>query len=66
MKARHFFVPVLLVAGALIGCGERSDIASADCAELAKAKLSETQQIDLAKKCPRAGPAFKPSPSRNW
>jgi entry exclusion lipoprotein TrbK len=66
MKACRFLTLFLLVAGALSACGERSDVASSDCAELAKGKLSETQQVALAKKCPRAGPTFKPSPARNW
>lgn len=66
MKACHFLVTCLFATGALSGCGERSDIASSDCTELATGKLSEAQQIELAKKCPRAGPTFKPSPARKW
>jgi entry exclusion lipoprotein TrbK len=66
VKARQFFAAFVLAAGALSGCNERSGIASAGCAELAAKKLSEAQQIELAKKCPRAGPPFKSSPLRNW
>jgi entry exclusion lipoprotein TrbK len=66
MKVLRFLVLFLFASGALSGCGERSDVASPDCAELATGKLSEAQQIELAKKCPRAGTTFKPSPARNW
>lgn len=66
MKATHFLVLSILATGTLSACGNRSDIASPDCAELATGKLSEAQQIELAKKCPRAGAPFKPSPARNW
>lgn len=66
MKARCFLVMFLFTTGALSGCGERSDMASSDCAELATGRLSEARQIELAKKCPRAGPPFKASPARNW
>jgi len=66
VKARHCLASFLLAAAALSGCSERSDVASANCAELATKKLSEAQQIELAKKCPRAGLPFKPSPARNW
>lgn len=66
MKTTDFLVLSLLTTGILSACGNRSGIASPDCAELATGKLSETQQIELAKKCPRAGPPVKPSPARNW
>lgn len=66
MKARHCLVLFLFAAGTLNGCSERSDVASANCVKLAAKNLSEAQQIELAKKCPRAGPPFKPSPARNW
>jgi entry exclusion lipoprotein TrbK len=66
MKVNFFLVTFLLVSSALSGCGQRSDAASTDCAELATGKLSEARQIELAKKCPRAGPPFKPSPARKW
>jgi entry exclusion lipoprotein TrbK len=66
MKLHHFLVTFLLASGAVSGCSQRSDIASPDCAELATGKLNEAQQIELAKKCPRAGPPFKPSPERKW
>lgn len=66
MKATYFLVMVLLATGALSACTDRSGTASPDCAELATGKLSEVQQTELAKKCPRAGAPFKPSPARNW
>jgi entry exclusion lipoprotein TrbK len=66
MKATQVFVMFFLGAGALSACSDRADTASPNCAELATGKLSEAQQIELAKKCPRAGPSFKPSPVRNW
>ncbi|MFS2024870.1 entry exclusion lipoprotein TrbK [Massilia sp. CT11-137] len=67
MKATQFFVVFFLGAEALSACSDRADTAaSPNCAELATGKLSEAQQIELAKKCPRAGPPFKPSPARNW
>ncbi|NIA56987.1 entry exclusion lipoprotein TrbK [Massilia sp. TW-1] len=67
MNATQFFVVLFLGAGALSACSDRADtVASPNCVELATGKLSEAQQIELAKKCPRAGPSFKPSPARNW
>jgi entry exclusion lipoprotein TrbK len=67
MKATEFFVMFFLGVGALSACSDRADsAASPNCAELATGKLSEAQQIELAKKCPRAGPSYKPSPIRNW
>lgn len=66
MKTTFFLILTLLATGTMSACGNRSDVASPDCAELATGKLSEAQQLKLAKKCPRAGPVFKPSPARNW
>lgn len=66
MKATYVLIVFLLAPGVLSACSDRSDIASPDCAALDAEKLSKVQQIELAKKCPRAGAPFKPSPARNW
>jgi entry exclusion lipoprotein TrbK len=66
MKSTHFLVVFVLATGVLSACSDGADIASPDCAELATGKISEAQQVELAKKCPRAGAPFKPSPARNW
>jgi entry exclusion lipoprotein TrbK len=66
MQVKLIVVTLLVGSNILSGCGQRSDIASTDCTELTAGRLSESQQIELAKKCPRAGPPFKPSPARNW
>lgn len=51
---------------ALAGCKKAQEVASPDCAALAKGGLSEAEQIELAKTCPRAGSPFKPSPVIKW
>ena len=66
MKTTHPLVMFLLATGALSACTDRSDMASPDCAQLATGELSAAQQVELAKKCPRAGAPFKPSPARSW
>lgn len=54
------------IAALIAGCGKTpSDVASPTCADLDKI-TDPVQQAELLKKCPRSGPAFKPSEEKKW
>lgn len=67
MKAINQFASVLVLAGGafLVGCNERPVIASPSCADIEKI-TDPAKKSELLKRCPRSGPAFKPSEEKNW
>jgi entry exclusion lipoprotein TrbK len=67
MKSRnHEMAALVLAVGALlVGCKDKPSVASPACADLEKV-TDPVQKAELLKKCPRSGPAFKPSREKKW
>lgn len=62
------FVSLILAATVMAvigGCGKTPEVASPDCAELDKT-IDPAKRTELLKKCPRSGPAFRPSPIKSY
>lgn len=55
----------MMVTALLSGCNEKPAIASPSCADLEKI-IDPAKKNELQKKCPRNGPAFKPSEDKKW
>lgn len=53
------------IAALIAGCGKTPDVASPTCADLDKI-TDPAKKAELLKKCPRSGPAFKPSEKKEW
>lgn len=66
MKKMFGFISTLLIsAGLVVACKGEPEVASPVCAEYFKA-TDPQQKAELAKKCPRSGPDFKPSSGKKW
>jgi entry exclusion lipoprotein TrbK len=53
------------ICGLLSGCERRTEVASPSCVALGT-NINEAERKELEKKCPRTGPAFKPSTKKEW
>lgn len=53
------------VAALMIGCGEQPQATNIVCADFEKT-TDPAKKEELLKKCPRIGPAFKPSDKKVW
>lgn len=67
MKTKTPVLITSLLLGAVLtaACGDESEIASPACAELSKTTDPQLK-AELAKKCPRGGPVFRPSSGKEW
>ena len=67
MNSKYLMSLVLALAATSLvtGCGDKPSSASPACADLDKI-TDPAQKEELLKKCPRSGPAFKPSEKKNW
>lgn len=67
MKTMHLLAGAtsLLVSVLASGCHNEPAVASPACVELEKT-TDPVRRQELERKCPRGGPAFKPSPVVNW
>ena len=67
MKSKNHIVAVFMLAvgASLVGCKDKPAVASPACADLEKV-TDPAQKAELLKKCPRSGPACKPSEEKKW
>lgn len=64
-KTPVWIAALLLGAVLTAACRDESAIASPACAELSKTTDPQLK-AELAKKCPRGGPVFRPSSGKTW
>jgi entry exclusion lipoprotein TrbK len=55
----------LSICGLFAGCDVRKAAESPDCTDLTKI-TDPARKAELAKRCPRGGPVFKPSEKKQW
>lgn len=69
MNKKYFLLIILATAVLTVGCSknpdEKIEVVSPTCADLGKV-IDPVQKAELLKKCPRGGPAFKPSDKKEW
>jgi len=65
MKAKHILALASLLPVLLTGCNDKPAVASPACADLEKT-TDPAARAELLKRCPRVGPAYKPSQPKNW
>ncbi len=67
MKTIQLFPLVAVIAAAVLAtaCDAKQEVSSPNCVGMGK-DLDAAQREEFAKKCPRVGPAFKPSEKKGW